>query len=131
MLTLQQLNNIINSNVEYDVSTRLLSKFTNKCFICSFITNFYRCNPFLDKTALVAAIIYMYRYNKMCKLSFANIKPVLETCLILANKYCFDFEITDSGPLEIHVLKTIDWKLYISNKEYDLYYNSIKTFSDI
>ena len=64
----------------------------------------------------------MYRYNKECKIIYANIKLVLETCLILANKYCTDFEIQDSGPLELHLLKTIDWNLYISQDEYNYYH---------
>jgi len=66
-------------------------------------------------------MIYMNRYNKICKLTYANIKPVLETCLILANKYCSDLEIQGSGPLEVHLLNAINWKLYISEEEYKCY----------
>ena len=61
----------------------------------------------------------MYRYNKVSKLTIVNIKPVLETCLILANKYCCDFEIENAGPLELHLLETIKWNLYITVNEYN------------
>ena len=73
----------------------------------------------------------MNRYNKKCKLIYANIKLVLETCLILANKYCSDFEIQDSGPLELHLLKAIDWNLYVSEEEYNFYKKSVKSLIDL
>jgi len=122
MLTLYQLNNIIESNVSCNTSHKIVNAFTNKCFIHSFITDFYKCNEIFDKSTFIVALVYMYRYNKECKIIYANIKLVLETCLILANKYCTDFEIQGSGPLELHLLKTIDWNLYISQDEYNYYH---------
>lgn len=129
MLTLNQLNNIIDSNVYCNVPYRILSVFNNRCFIYSFITNFYKNNEVLDKNTFIVALIYMYRYNEKCKLKFTNIKPVLETCLILANKYCSDFEIEDSGPLELHLLNKINWNLYISENEYNSFKQMICEFT--
>lgn len=123
MLTLYQINNIIHSNVSCNTSSKIINSFlfTNKCFIYSFISNFYKNNKIFEKCTIVVAIIYLNRYNKICKLTYANIKPVLETCLILANKYCSDLEIKDSGPLEAHLLSKIDWNLYILEEEYTYY----------
>ncbi len=129
MLTLYQINNIIKSNVSCNVSHKIISTLTNRCFIYSFITNFYKNNEIFDKRTIIVAIIYMNRYNKICKLTYTNIKPVLETCLILANKYCSDLEIEDSGPLEIHLLEVIKWSLYISDEEYKYYENIIMSIS--
>ncbi len=121
MLTLYQINNIIDSNISCNVSHKIISTFTNKCYIYSFISNFYKDNKVFDKCTIIVAMIYTNRYNKICKLTNANIKPVLETCLILANKYCSDLEIQGSGPLEVHLLNTINWNLYISEEEYNYY----------
>jgi len=121
MLTLYQIDNIIHSNVSCIISHKIISTLTNKCYIYSFISNFYKNNTVFDKCTVVVAMIYMNRYNKICKLTYANIKPVLETCLILANKYCSDLEIQGSGPLEVHLLNAINWKLYISEEEYKCY----------
>ena len=121
MLTLYQINNIIDSNVSCNLSYKIINIFTNKCYIYSFISNFYENNKIFDKYTIVLAIIYMNRYNKICKLTYANIKQVLETCLILANKYCLDLEIEDSGPLEVHLLNELKWNLYVSEEEYDYY----------
>lgn len=131
MLTLQQLNNIIDSNVSCNVPYRILSVFNNRCFIYSFITNFYKNNEILDKSTFIIALIYMYRYKQNSKLNFSNIKPVLETCLILANKYSSDFEIKDSGPLELHLLNKINWNLYVSEKEYNLFKQMVCEFTSL
>ena len=131
MLTLNQLNNIIDSNVSCNMSHKIMNLFNSRCFIYSLITNFYKYNDILDKNTVIIALIYMYRYNQNYKLNFTNIKPVLETCLILANKYCSDFEIKDSGPLESHLLHTINWNLYVSENEYILFKQMISEFTPL
>ena len=131
MLTIYQIDNIIKSKVSCNVSHKIANAFTNKCFIYSFITDFYKCNKIFDKSTFIVALIYMYRYNLKCKITYANIKLVLETCLILANKYCSDFEIHDSGPLEIHLLQKINWNLYVSIDEYNYYRECIISFIDL
>ena len=131
MLTLYQINNIIKSNVSCNVSHKIISTLTNRCFIYSLITNFYKNNEIFDKRTIIVAIIYMNRYNKICKLTYTNIKPVLETCLILANKYCSDFEIKDSGPLELYLLNKINWNLYISENEYNSFKQMISEFTSL
>lgn len=130
MLTLNQINNIIDTKVTCNMSNKIFYVFRNKCFIYSFITNFYKCNEELDKSTFIVALIYIQRYNQVRKLTSTNIKPVLETCLILANKYCTDFEIKDSGPLEIHLLNTINWNLYITEEDFLHYENIILKFSN-
>tara|TARA_Y100000741_G_scaffold346058_1_gene312046 strand:+ start:3419 stop:3817 length:399 start_codon:yes stop_codon:yes gene_type:complete len=131
MLTLQQLNNIIDSDVSFNIPYKILSVLNNRCFIYSFITNFYKNNKLLDKNTFTIALIYMYRYKQNSKLNFSNIKPVLETCLILANKYCSDFEIKDSGPLELYLLNKINWNLYISENEYNSFKQMISEFTSL
>lgn len=131
MLTLEQLDNIIDSSVSSNVSYKILSLFKYRCFIYSFITNFYKYNDVLDKNTVIIALIYMYRYNQTSRLNFTNIKPVLETCLILANKYCSDFEIKDSGPLESHLLIKINWNLYVSEDEYNSFRKTICEFTHL
>ncbi len=131
MLTLQQLNNIIDSNVACDVHHKIFNAINRKCFIHTFITNFYKSNQALDKSTFTIALIYMYRYKQKFKLNFTNIKPVLETCLILANKYCSDFEIKDSGPLEVHLLNKINWNLYVSENEYNSFKQMISEFTSL
>ena len=129
MLTLQQLNNIIDSNVCCNIHHKIMNIINRKCFIHAFITNFYKSNQALDKSTFTIALIYMYRYNQNSKLNFTNIKPVLETCLILANKYLSDFEIKDSGPLELHLLSKINWNLYVSENEYSSFKKIISEFT--
>ncbi len=131
MLTLYQINNIIDSNVTVNTPNRLLKAITNKCFIYEFIVNFYKSNEFLDKNTVISALIYLHRYNQKKKLNCSNIKHVLETCLILANKYLVDYEISSCGPLEGHVLNVIEWNLYISEKDYYHYKNNINSFIKI
>lgn len=125
MLTLNQINDIIDSKISMNRPAKILNLFSNRCFIYDYIKNFYRYNENLDKSTFIVAIIYVQRYNKVCKLTSSNIKPVLETCLILANKYCIDYEIMDSGPLESHLLNSINWNLYISETEFNHYKNVI------
>jgi len=131
MLTLQQLNNIIDSNISCNVPHKILNVINGRCFIHTFITDFYKCNEALDKNTFIVALIYMYRYKQNSKLNFTNIKPVLETCLILANKYCSDFEIKDSGPLEVHLLNKINWNLYVSEDEYNSFKQMICEFTHL
>jgi len=131
MLTLQQLNNIIDSNVGCNVPRKIFNVISRKCFIHTFITNFYKSNQALDKNTFIIALIYMYRYKQNSKLNFTNIKPVLETCLILDNKYCSDFEIKDSGPLEVHLLNKINWNLYVSENEYNSFKQMISEFTSL
>lgn len=128
MLTLHQINNIIDSEISLDISTKFVSKITNKCFIYSFIENFYKSNKIFDKETFVIALIYMNRYNTFLKLNNKNIKKILETCIILANKYSSEYEIIESGPLELHFLNCINWNLYVSENEYNIYKSNIEKF---
>ena len=48
-----------------------------------------------------------------------------------ANKYCLDFEITDSGPLESHVLNAIEWNLYVKDSEYEYFKNLINSYINL
>ena len=44
MLTLQQLNNIIDSKISLDMPHKIMNIINRKCFIHTFITNFYNFN---------------------------------------------------------------------------------------
>lgn len=119
MLTLHQLNNIINSNITLNTTSKIIQRITNKCSIYTFIIDFYKSNNIIEMNIFIIGLIYLNRYAKLKYLNYSNVKQVLETCLILAIKYCVDeYEITDSGPLESHVLKVIDWDLYVKECEY-------------
>tara|TARA_X000001036_G_scaffold105005_2_gene98144 strand:+ start:4053 stop:4475 length:423 start_codon:yes stop_codon:yes gene_type:complete len=131
MLTLSQINNILNSDVTVNTSHKIFQKFTNRCFIHTFITEFYKCNEMFERSSVVVALIYLNRYTKVKSINYTNIKQLLETCLILANKYCLDFEITDSGPLESHVLNSIEWNLYVKDSEYEYFKNLINSYINL
>tara|TARA_Y100000992_G_scaffold302408_1_gene276437 strand:+ start:3670 stop:4071 length:402 start_codon:yes stop_codon:yes gene_type:complete len=127
MLTLSQINNILNSNVTINAPHKIFQKFTNRCSIYAFISDFYKCNKIFENSSVIVALIYLNRYTKVKSINYTNIKQLLETCLILANKYCLDYEITDSGPLESHVLSSIEWNLYVKESEYEYFKNLINS----
>ena len=132
MLTLCQLNNILDSNITINNTSRIFQIITNKCSIYTFISDFYRNNIILEKSSFIIGLIYLNRYEKIKYLKYSNIKQLLETCLILAMKYTIDeYEITDSGPLEIHVLEVIDWNLHIDESEYNRFENLINLHTKV
>ena len=81
MLTLNQINDIIDSKISMNRPTKILNLFNNRCFIYDYIKNFYRYNENLDKSTIIVAIIYVQRYNKVCKLTSSNhYKNVIMAC---------------------------------------------------
>ena len=129
MLTLSQINNIIDVNVVIKPSFKMFQKLSNKCYIHSFITGFYKCNEIFDKkSSIIIALIYLNKYGQSNTVNSDNIKQLLETCLILSNKYCADYEINDSGIFEIDVLKTLSWNLYVDENEYTYFEKLINSY---
>ena len=110
MLTVSQINNILNIDIKSDRHTKK---------IYNTINEFYECNKCFDKNSLIISMIYLYRYNNNVKITNKNIKNLIESCLILSNKFISDNEIIGRGPLEIEILEKIEWNLFINTEEYN------------
>ena len=61
MLTLCQINNIIDSYVTIHTPRRFISPKRGKCFIYKFIHDFFKHNEVLDKSTVIIALIYLHR----------------------------------------------------------------------
>lgn len=113
MLTVLQINNILDVSIKPDRNTR---------GIYSMIENFFNVNEIFEKNSIILTLIYLQRYKDSdCVINSKNVRDLIETCLILSNKFMCDFHISGSGPLENHVLDKINWNLYVGNVEYERY----------
>lgn len=111
MLTMPQINNIIDVSIKNDKNTK---------GIYTMINQFFDINNIFEKDSIILTLIYLKRYKQNTNnINKNNIKDLIETCLILSNKFICDFQISGSGPLENHVLDKINWKLYVDNDEYE------------
>lgn len=111
MLTMSQINNIIDVSIKNDKNTK---------GIYTMINQFFDTNNIFEKESIILTLIYLKRYKKNTNnINKNNIKDLIETCLILSNKFICDFQISGSGPLENHVLDKINWNLYVCNDEYE------------
>ena len=111
MLTMPQINNIIDVSIKNDKNTK---------GIYTMINQFFDINNIFEKESIILTLIYLKRYKKNTNnINKNNIKDLIETCLILSNKFICDFQISGSGPLENHVLDKINWNLYVCNDEYE------------
>jgi hypothetical protein len=110
MLTVSQINNILNIDIKSDRHTKR---------VYNIINEFYDCNECFDRSSLIISMIYLDRYNNNAKITNKNIKDLIESCLILSNKFISDNEILGHGPLELEILEKIEWKLFINAEEYD------------
>ena len=111
MLTILQINDILNVTIDNNSKTK---------GIYNMITEFFRDNDILEKESIIITLIYLKRYkDSNCIINNKNLKDLIETCLILSNKFICDFEISGSGPLENHVLDKINWNLYVDYKEFE------------
>ena len=73
-------------------------------------------------------MIYLDRYNNNAKITNKNIKDLIESCLILSNKFISDNEILGCGPLELEILEKIEWKLFIDTDEYNKFEKIIPVY---
>jgi len=119
MLTVSQINNILNIDIKNDRCTRK---------VYNTINEFYNLNECFEKESLIISMIYLYRYNNYAKITNKNIKDLIETCLILSNKFISDTEISGCGPLELEILEKIKWKLFVDLEEYDKFKKIIPCF---
>lgn len=111
MLTMPQINNIIDVSIKNDKNTK---------GIYTMINQFFDINNIFEKDSIILTLIYLKRYKQNTNnINKNNIKDLIETCLILSNKFICDFQISGCGPLENHVLDKINWKLYVDNDEYE------------
>jgi hypothetical protein len=110
MLTVSQINDILHIDIKSDKNTKK---------IYNSINEFYEYNTCFDKCSLIIGIIYLNRYNNNAKITNKNIKDLIESCLILSNKFISDNEILGCGPLESEILEKIKWNLFINKEEYD------------
>ena len=111
MLTILQINNIVDTSLKNDKHTS---------GIYNMITEFFNTNEIFEKESIILTLIYLRRYKKSnCTITNKNVRDLIETCLILSNKFICDFQISGSGPLENHVLDKIKWNLYVDTEEFD------------
>lgn len=111
MLTILQINNIVDTSLKNDKHTS---------GIYNMITEFFNTNEIFERESIILTLIYLRRYKKSnCNITNKNVRDLIETCLILSNKFICDFQISGSGPLENHVLDKIKWNLYVDTEEFD------------
>ena len=100
-----------------------LSKILNiKCKdqkISKVIDDFYNQNDIFDKSSLVITLIYLKRYSEKVKINPKELEKLIESCLILSNKYITDIDIKSCGQLEEKRIKTLNWNLFIDVSEYN------------
>jgi hypothetical protein len=96
----------------------------NDVKIYNLIRKYKNIYNFVDETDITACIIYIYRYSQNNKITDKNINDIVESSLILSNKYISDNEIIGSGSLENKILQDINWNLFINEYEYN-YFNKI------
>ena len=133
-----ETKNYEKNSSDYDDSI-FVSKKNPKISIESYLNRIRKYFRFEDST-LVIALIYIDRIlgNKNIKLSIHNVYRILLTAILVAIKYNED-EIYDNfiyaeifgvktkklNKLENKFLELIEFKLFISKKEFQLYYNKI------
>lgn len=109
-----------------------LSKILNiKCKdqkISKIIDDFYTQNNIFDKSSLVITLIYLKRYSEKASICSKDIEKIIESCLILSNKFISDIEIKSCGKLEEKIIKTLDWKLFIDLNEYNNFSKMIESY---
>jgi len=111
MLTISNINNILEFSFKDDKNTRGIYKM---------IINLFEDNDIFESDSIILTLIYLRRYkNSNSVIDNKNIKDLIETCLILSNKFMCDFEISGRGPLEKQVLNKINWNLYVDNHEFE------------
>tara|TARA_Y100000389_G_scaffold204201_1_gene255510 strand:+ start:4165 stop:4578 length:414 start_codon:yes stop_codon:yes gene_type:complete len=111
MLTISNINNILDFSFKDDRNTRGIYKMINDLF---------EYNDIFESDSIILTLIYLRRYKKSNSIiNHKNIKDLIETCIILSNKFICDFEISGRGPLEHQVLNNINWNLYVDNEEFE------------
>jgi len=111
MLTISNINNILEFSFKDDKNTRGIYKM---------IINLFEDNDIFESDSIILTLIYLRRYkNSNSVIDNKNIKDLIETCIILSNKFMCDFEISGRGPLEKQVLNKINWNLYVDNDEFE------------
>tara|TARA_Y100000361_G_scaffold127429_1_gene121819 strand:+ start:4166 stop:4573 length:408 start_codon:yes stop_codon:yes gene_type:complete len=111
MLTISNINNILDFSFKDDKNTRGIYKM---------IINMFQDNDIFETDSIILTLIYLRRYkNSNSVIDNKNIKDLIETCIILSNKFMCDFEISGRGPLEKQVLNKINWNLYVDNDEFE------------
>ena len=111
MLTISNINNILDFSFKDDKNTSGIYKM---------IINMFQDNDIFETDSIILTLIYLRRYkNSNSDINSKNIKDLIETCIILSNKFICDFEISGRGPLEKQVLNKINWNLYVDNDEFE------------
>tara|TARA_B100001769_G_scaffold255100_1_gene231369 strand:+ start:2435 stop:2842 length:408 start_codon:yes stop_codon:yes gene_type:complete len=111
MLTISNINNILDFSFKDDKNTRGIYKM---------ILNLFEDNDIFELDSIVLTLIYLRRYkNSSSVINSKNIKDLVETCIIISNKFICDIEIMGKGPLEEDVLNKINWNLYVDKDEFE------------
>ncbi len=82
------------------------------------IESIYSNNPF-NVESLVVALIYLERISKNEKIDNTNIIPIIQQCIILANKFIIDYEIVNNDyEEEMKVIDMLNWRLFVNENDY-------------
>ena len=109
-----------------------LSKILNiKCKdqkISKVIDDFYNQNAVFDKSSLVITLIYLKRYSEKVNINPKELEKLIESCLILSNKFVSDINIKSCGQLEEKIIKTLEWNLFIDISEYNHFSKIVEVY---
>jgi hypothetical protein len=118
MININKFNKLLSMNLKHNFYTKNIS---------NIITNFYNKNTVFDKEAsLPIALFYLDKYKSKNVIKEKDFNDIFISCLILSNKYITDFEIRYNHKFELKILENLNWNLFIKEKDYDYWNNSIK-----
>jgi hypothetical protein len=103
-------------NINYLLKTNL-KKYRLGSPLSSRIKQIYNHYDF-KMPSLIVSLIYLKKYSKINKVTNENIVNIFTSCIILANKFLEDINIHSKNINELHIIKTLDWNLFVSEDEY-------------
>ena len=146
---IQQISIVLNDFISQKEKEKFkYNSFDDSTFVCKNIPeisiedylNRIRKYTEIEDSTLIIALIYIDRFlgNNNIKLSMNNVHKILSTAVLLAIKYnedeiynnknfakIFGLKNRELNKLENKFLDLIDFKLFTSKKEFQLYYNKI------
>tara|TARA_B100000035_G_C20938586_1_gene526405 strand:+ start:264 stop:623 length:360 start_codon:yes stop_codon:yes gene_type:complete len=105
MITDSEFNIILNTNIK------------NKS-VKTFVDSMYNNNKILDENSIILALIYLDRYNRTKKINNKDILDLLETAILLSNKFLLDLEILDKGKYEKDLINALEWNFFVTDEEF-------------
>mgnify|MGYP001483282676 CR=1 FL=1 len=118
MININKFNILLSTKLKHNSYTKNISNIIN---------NFYNNNSCFDKnTSLPIALFYLDKYKSNNIIKEKDFVDIVISCLILSNKYIEDFNINSNHKFEIEICKNLNWNLFICEKDYKYWNDSIK-----